>query len=205
MWIKYCSQFGYLDKFKTTQMYNIRDQCWSKTPCAEWKTKLSSSETSTQVSWHAFFSNSQSAITKRQPGMMYMIKRLVCSIRTRDSTPTKHSYLFVKKALALRVCQIPDLWRHTGHMAPSTRRARKAQTPREWPNWHLPFQEPDQPSQISSGTELRHLLPPAHCPSDRPAQKRPTYTHLIEASRSITQKRIIYFGKNGDDNQLPLE
>lgn len=52
--------------------------------------------------------NSQSAITKRQPGMI-LIDGLVWSIRTCDITPAERSYLFVKIALALRVGQIPDL------------------------------------------------------------------------------------------------
>lgn len=53
--------------------------------------------------------NSQSAITKCQPGMISVIDGLVWSIRTCDITPAERSYLFVKIALALRVGQIPDL------------------------------------------------------------------------------------------------
>lgn len=63
---------------------------------------------------------SQSAITKRQPGMISLTDGLVWSSRTCDITPAERSYLFVKIALALRVGQIPDLWRHTGHMTAST-------------------------------------------------------------------------------------
>lgn len=137
-----------------------------------------------------FFSKtiSQSAITKRQPGMISLIDGLVWSSRTCDITPAERSYLFVKIALALRVGQIPDLWRHTVHMTASTHgeHVREHRLPTsEQISSYLPKNQISQARSLQEQSCVTCCHPPTACRIDLCGRDK--HAHIIEASQSITQ------------------